>query len=264
MAEAEAFADLSILVEAARAGGAVALALQGQAAQWDKDDGTPVSDGDLAADDAIASILSAKRPQYGILTEERGGAADQPAPVIIVDPLVGTRAYLAGKPDWSVVLARVERGRPTAGVVFQPRTGAMFTAVAGLGAYVGEEPLRLAPVPAAGAVIAAPGPLHTSDGGLRDQGFARAPYIGSLALRLMRVADGSFGGVITKAGPPHRDLAAADIIVQEAGGLLTSLNGAEPRYNTAVTRHRPVIAGASASVVDRLRAFAQSHYAAAA
>ncbi|MEM6847892.1 MAG: inositol monophosphatase [Pseudomonadota bacterium] len=263
MAEADALADLSILVEAARAGGAAALALQGQATQWDKDDGTPVSDGDLAADDAIATILSARRPHYGILTEERGGAAEQVAPVFIVDPIDGTRAYLAGKPDWSVVVARVDGGRPIAGVVFQPRTGALFTAVAGQGAFCGERPLRLRQLPSEGAVIAAPGPLHTSAGGLRDQGFARAPYVGSLALRLMRVADGTFGGVITKAGPHHWDLAAADIIVQEAGGLLTSLNGSEPRYNTVVTRHGPVVAGA-ASVIDRLRAFAQSRYAAAA
>jgi len=104
-----------------------------------------------------------------------------------------------------------------------------------------------------------PAALHRTAFGAR--GPKRATFLPSLALRLTRVADGRFDGLIASGGSQHWDLAAGDLIVQEAGGTLIGLHGLPPRYDTEDTRHTPVIAGAAPLVGALLGRVRQAQHA---
>ena len=125
MPDADA-ADLALLAEAARAAGALALTFFGaDPRQWTKAGKSPVSEADIAVDRLLHEHLTVARRDYGWLSEE---TADTPERLdkrrlFVVDPIDGTRAFLAGSPEWTVALAVVEDGRPTVGVVYAPVAG---------------------------------------------------------------------------------------------------------------------------------------------
>ncbi len=102
-----------------------------------------------------------------------------------------------------------------------------------------------------------PGAVYR-DAGLREAGVSRADNVASLALRLAKVASGRLDAVLTKPGPHHWDLAAADLIVHEAGGTLGGLDGRTLDYAAPATAHGPTVAG-PAALVAALRAHAAEH-----
>ena len=91
--------------------------------EYKADDGTPVTNADLAADALLTERLRAARPDYGWLSEETADDPDRLTRqrLFVVDPIDGTRAFLKDRPWWAVSIAVVEDGRPIAGVVFAPR-----------------------------------------------------------------------------------------------------------------------------------------------
>lgn len=253
--------DLAILKEAVLAAGKTALShYKREQKSWIKPDGSPVSEADLAVDATLTSALSGARPGYGMISEENAERMDVAARTFIVDPIDGTRAFLRGHAVWSVVAAIIEDGRPVAAAVLEPVNGSLYLATRGGGATRNGVPLQVSGhVGMAGASVALPGPLFR-DGGFDAAGVKRAAMIPSLALRLVRVAEAKLDGVITKPGPHHWDLAAADLIVQEAGGTLTGLTGKVPRYDSSETSHAPVVA-ASRSLAEVLRLKAAEAFA---
>ncbi len=139
-------ADLQLLETAARQAGELALGYFGQGLEtWFKGNKSPVSEADIAVDRFLADRLLTARPDYGWLSEE---TADDRARlkcrrVFIVDPIDGTRAFLAGGDEWTISIAVVEDGRPVTGAVFCPRRNEMFTARAGGGAFLNEAGIRV-------------------------------------------------------------------------------------------------------------------------
>ena len=254
--------DVSVLREAVLSAADVALSyFDTPSKSWAKADGSPVSDADLAVDAALSKALKAARPDYGLVSEEHASDTGFAERTFVIDPIDGTRAFLRGERVWSIVAAVIEGGRPVAAAILAPVTGQLYLAAAGAGATRNGEPIRVSDrADLAGAQVALPGPLFR-EGGLGAAGVRRAAAIPSLALRIARVADARIDGVITKPGPHHWDLAAADLIVQEAGGTLTSLNGTVPRYDTSETSHAPVIA-APRSLAEALRSKAAAAFAA--
>jgi len=254
----DALRDLALLVDAVVSAGQRALSFQGKPLrQWSKPDGSPVSEADIAVDEALAAALRAARSGYGWISEELGGAAST-GRTFVVDPIDGTRAYLRGEDQWSVVAAVVEAGRPVAAVVYRPSRREMFSAVRGGGARRNGAPIRVSARAAlAGATVAMSGALWR-EAGFCDAGVKRGGWISSLALRLCRVAGGAPDAVVTKPGPHHWDLAAADLVVHEAGGSLTTMEGCPPRYDAADSRHGQVIAAPSA-LSETLRRMVAPH-----
>ncbi|MEM0906356.1 MAG: 3'(2'),5'-bisphosphate nucleotidase CysQ [Pseudomonadota bacterium] len=235
--------DTGLLSEAVKAAGEVALRyFKADPKVWTKPDGSPVSEADLAVDAALKSFLSAARPKYGWMSEEHTADIDIAARTFVIDPIDGTRAYLRGEPAWAVVAAVIEVGRPVAAAIYQPADPCLYLATAGGGATRDGLPVRVTDKTTLdGSEIALPGVLYR-DGGLHLSGVKRAPALPSLALRLAKVAEGRFDGAITKAGPHHWDLAAADLLLVEAGGTLTNLSGELPRYDSLTTSHPPMVA----------------------
>ena len=241
--------DAALLEDVVREAGALALRLfRTELKSWIKGKSSPVSEADIAVNDLVESRLRAATPDYGWLSEE---SADDPSrlgkPLTwIVDPIDGTRAYLAGNDDWSVSIGLVAGDTPVLGAVFAPVTDEFFFATRGRGT-------RLNGVPAAASAgsgidfpkIAGPKPLVERLGGMRE-GDSLYPRIGSLALRLVRVAEGRLDAAFAGGNSRDWDLAAADVIVHEAGGEMTTLAGERLVYNQTDVRHGLLVAAGRA------------------
>ncbi|MGL4240439.1 MAG: inositol monophosphatase family protein, partial [Beijerinckiaceae bacterium] len=184
---------------------------------------SPVSEADLAANATLERLLRAAFPAAGWISEETerdpaGPGVDQ---LIIVDPIDGTRAFIAGDPQWSVSVALVAAGRPVAGVVHAPALGLTYEAAAGGGARLNGAPIACSGLPSmAGALVAGPRPLLDRMERATGGTFRRAPRTPSLALRLARAADGTFDCAVASEGSHDWDIAAADVILAEAGAAL--------------------------------------------
>jgi myo-inositol-1(or 4)-monophosphatase len=214
---------------------------------WSKAGGSPVTEADVAVDAFLKVRLSALVPRAAWLSEE---TADDPARighdlVWIVDPIDGTRAFLSGHPDWSIAVALLARGQPLIGFVHAPAGGVDYEARRGLGATRNGEAIRVdGRRSLAGARVTGPKPMldRLARGAGPDPDFAQIKRIPSLALRLARVAEGSVDVGMISGNARDWDLAAADLILREAGGLVCDLDGEPTVYNRADPVHGELVA----------------------
>jgi myo-inositol-1(or 4)-monophosphatase len=170
--------------------------------------------------------------------------------VWVVDPIDGTRAFLDNRPDWAVSIALVEDGRPTVAALYAPITDEMFLATRGGGATRNGAQMKIAAGDSLdGARIAAP-KSHLDRLAEIDPRVRPQPKIFSLALRTTRVASGELEAAFGSKNSHDWDLAAADLLVHEAGGALTDLAGTAITYNRPDPVHGTLIAAG----VDRHRA----------
>jgi myo-inositol-1(or 4)-monophosphatase len=244
------------LAASVRDAGALALSMFGRPIRnWTKLESSPVSDADVAVDRLLHERLTSGGSPIAWLSEE---TTDDPSRldaryVWIVDPIDGTRAYLAGGSDWSVSVALVEDGRPVAACLYAPVSDHFFLAVAGQGATCNDAPIAATRGTAlAGSRITGPRKLVDSLSA-REPSFAVIPRMRSLALRLTQVAQGDCDIAIAGPNSHDWDLAAADLLVHEAGGVLAPVGGGNVTYNRPVPRHGTLIAAGR----DRYAAFAE-------
>jgi myo-inositol-1(or 4)-monophosphatase len=238
--------------DAARRAGAMALPYfrsgeQTAARLWYKGHSSPVTEADIALDIFLKGHLSQLLPEAGWLSEE---TADDPARldrryVWIVDPIDGTRAFASGHPDWSISIALVRDGRPVLGVIHAPVHDRLYEARLDAGAWCNGERLQVSTAEHLTNARAA-GPRPLVDRLERRMGpVERLPKVPSLALRLARVAEGSIDVGLVSSNAQDWDIAAADLILHEAGARLTDLEGAPPVYNRPHPIHSEMIAVAS-------------------
>jgi myo-inositol-1(or 4)-monophosphatase len=222
---------------------------RGEFKRWTKGaDQSPVSEGDIAVNNFLRARLGALAPQAGWLSEETeddlAGRTVQSA--WIVDPIDGTRAYIAGFPDWTISVALVEDGRPRLAALYAPVTDEMFLGAAGAGATRnGVAMAASSGVELSGAKLAGPKRYLDRLAGLSPDTLPQ-PKVHSLALRLTRVAHGGIDIAFASSGSHDWDLAAADLLVHEAGGAMTDLTGRPLRYNQPHTAHNALIAAGGA------------------
>ena len=220
-----ALSGLAAVVEEVAA--IVARRQDGDFDRWEKSGGEPVSDMDLLADRLLKERLAALDGQAGWLSEE---TADDPARlsaerVWVVDPIDGTRDYLRGRPGWCVSVALVEAGRPVLGVLAAPARGELWTAGRGVGAWRNGDPVRCSDrVDWAGARM----PIDALPKGSE---LAKVAKPNSIALRMAMVAAGEADVLLTKRWGNEWDVAAAALLVKEAGGLVTDAAGEALRFN---------------------------------
>ncbi|MDQ0316725.1 3'(2'),5'-bisphosphate nucleotidase CysQ [Amorphus orientalis] len=237
--------DTGLLEAAAREAGRIALGyFDGSVKQWTKGDNSPVSEADLAVDRFLRTRLSGERPDYGWLSEESADTSERlaRASVFVVDPIDGTRAFLRGADEWTISLAVVTEGRPTAAAVYCPRRDEMFLAAKGRGAWLGGTRLSTADrAGLGGARLAGPRKV-TGHQAARSAGIEAAPVVPSLAYRIALVSAGRLDGAASTSGPSDWDLAGADLLVHEAGGRLSQLSGDPVLYNRDHPVHPPIAA----------------------
>ena len=226
--------------------------------RWTKGpDHSPVSEADIAVNQFLHMQLTELAPDAGWLSEE---TQDLPASGLplnwIVDPIDGTRAYISGRADWSISVALAERGRPVIAALYAPTTNEMFLAARSGGATLNGAPIRTVPGDTlAGARVAGPKRYLERLSALVP-GIAIQPKVHSLALRIARVAQGIFEAAIASGGSHDWDLAAADLLVHEAGGAFTDLLGRPLKYNEPQSAHGALIAAGNsrhAALVELVR-----------
>jgi myo-inositol-1(or 4)-monophosphatase len=254
--------DLALIADAARQAGRVALGFFNQSPEvWWKNEGrSPVSAADFAANETLETILRAARPDYGWLSEETEDSAArlESETLFIIDPIDGTRAFLGGQNLWCVSVAVVHRGRPVAGVLYAPALEELFEAVEDGIALKNGVPIT----------VSASGPdevsrfaigedvLKAITGPFRDD-IERVKHVPSLAYRIAMVADGRLEGTFVKRNSHDWDLAAADLILERAGGHLTDLDGKPMIYNRPSISHEELCGAATPRLAEFLEGLAQ-------
>lgn len=215
---------------------------------WAKTGGSVVTEADVTVDSFLRTMLLAERPDYGWLSEETADDLSRRsrARVFVVDPIDGTRAFIEGADHWCVSLAIVEQGRPVAAALAVPARAELFTSVKGGGTWLNDRKLMVSRKDRlAGARLAGPrGWLKTS--AIMRTGAELQPHISALAYRLASVASARLDAAIASPRANDWDLAASDLLVHEAGGLLTELDGSAPRYNQETSRHGALAAAGNA------------------
>jgi myo-inositol-1(or 4)-monophosphatase len=204
-----------------------------------------VSEADLAVDRLLTRRLRDARPDYGWLSEETVDSSDRlnRHRIFVVDPIDGTRNFLEGGREWTISLAVVENGRPISAVLFAPVLQQLHEAEQGSGASRNGEALAVTSLSNISTARLA-GPRRSARPAAEAAGIAQEKirFVPSLAYRLALVAAAEIDFAIAGPGSNDWDLAAADLIVHEAGGSLTDLAGNPVAYNAAVPRHPPLVA----------------------
>lgn len=239
--------DLELLRAAAVAAGIIACGyFRRDVRSWQKENASPVSEADIQVDQYLANTLLAARPDYGWLSEE---SADDLRRldcrrVFIVDPIDGTRGFLRGEDSWTISLAVVEEGVPVAGIVYAPARDELYDAYRGGGSRFNGKPVRRSRRAGAPPLIPAPGAVHQEmqAAGLH---YTRGPAFPSLAYRLVQVATGRLDAAVARRGSQDWDIAAAALILDEAGIGFADVCTGFPRFNRRELRH-----GALAALSD--------------
>ncbi len=203
-----------------------------------KADNTPITTADIEVNDAIIEAVQAKFPKYGLLGEEASWEADRNR-LWVCDPIDGTPAFIFHIPTSMFSLALVIDGMPVVAVTYNPFTGDVYEATVGRGARLNGETihvsnrkwgpgLRLAGS-SSGTIdgVAALQETRVRQGGVKVIQSYGAVFKGCL------VAEGSLDGRIFLHSGAH-DIAAIKLIIEEAGGKVTDLEGKEQRYDRQI------------------------------
>ena len=251
--------DAALLRQTVQEAGALALSLfRTELKNWTKGASSPVSEADIAVNDLLEQRLRSATPDYGWLSEESVDDEERLGKrlVWIVDPIDGTRGYLAGREDWCVSVALVEDASPVLAAVFAPASDEFFFAARGQGAARNNVPVNATPGTELDfSRLAGPKPLVERLSPSPAE-ITLHPRIGSLALRLCRVAQGSLDAAFAGGQSRDWDLAAANLIVQEANGNMTALSGDRIRYNRREVTHGVLVAAGRdrhARIVEHFR-----------
>jgi histidinol-phosphatase len=211
-----------------------------------KPDLTPVSDADLACETLLRDRIGTALPNDRIMGEEFGGEALAVGRQWVIDPIDGTKNFVRGVPVWATLIALIDDGVPVVGVVSAPALGRRWWASAGEGAFtVGPEsaqPRRISVSSVSGmsdASLAFSSLSGWADRGLREKFVALTDEVWRVRgfgdfWNYCLVAEGA----VDIAAEPEVslwDLAAVDVLVREAGGRFTNLDGEPgPRGGSAV------------------------------
>jgi 3'(2'), 5'-bisphosphate nucleotidase len=222
--------------------GARIMAFYGTASVEAKGDGSPLTQADLAAHDAILAGLAAACPDLPVISEEDAALAEAApeGPFILVDPLDGTREFISGNGEFTVNIALVDGGVPVAGVVHAPALGRTWVGALGAGARAaGPEgapprPIAVRAPDPAGLVAVASRSHRDADteAFLATLAVAGLRSVGS-SLKFCLVAEGE-ADVYPRFGPTMEwDTAAGQAVLEAAGGRVVCPDGSPFRYGKA-------------------------------
>jgi len=226
--------DLKLLEDSVRAAGAIARDIFARSCKtWSKTDGSPVTEADLAVNTFLSGAMRGARPEYAWLSEENedDNSRFAAARVFVVDPIDGTLAFVRRRPHFTICVAVVENEQPVTAAVYNPITEEYFAAAKGHGAFLNGERIHVTARENLDGCR-----MLASKSTLTNPRWAPWPDMhveipNSIAYRLALVACGKFDAAITMAALHDWDIAAGDLILNEAGGIVTSIEGAPPRYN---------------------------------
>lgn len=234
---------LNIAISAARQAGDIILRHLEQIDRLKvstKSDHDYFSEVDIKAEQAIINTIRKTYPSHGIIAEESGVYQDDAEAVWIIDPLDGTTNYLHGYPFFSVSIALRIKNRIEHAVVYDPLRHECFSASRGYGAQMNDRRIRVSKQTQLNAALLGTGfPSHNQTLAQAylptfEELFSKCAGIrrcGSAALDLCYVASGRLDG-FWEFGLRPWDIAAATLLIREAGGLVSDLQGGENYFKT--------------------------------
>ncbi len=255
-------ADIDLIRHAARQAGEIAMRhfTSGHTESWQKSPGNPVSAADLAVDHYLKDVLLGARPDYGWLSEE---TIDDPARlsrrrVWVVDPIDGTRDFLRGRTGFAVSIARVDDGVPTLAALAAPARNDLWLAQLGHGATRNDARVRIANTTALADARVPIDPVNLSAAFWPEPWPATAvEKPNGLALRIAKLAGGEADIFFEGRPAAEWDIAAATLLLREAGGVITDRHGAPLGFNKPDPAIRGIVAAPAAlhgEVVRRVEA----------
>jgi len=258
--------DLALLKDVAREAGELSLDwLRSGARAWDKSANNPVTEADLAVNDLIARRLRGARPDYGWLSEEtRDNPEDRTQEKVwVVDPIDGTKAFVKGDTGFCVSIARVDRGKPVLGVIYNPNFDELLHARVHGGAFLNDRPIRATTTDKLSCrMVGQPDVFAAADASRRWPGIQLiSPMPNAVAWRMCLVAAGRWDAAVAINPKNDWDLAAAVLLVHEAGGVATDRDGQQLAFNqTSVIQRGVVAAGAALHplIMERLHNYPAS------
>ena len=241
--------DLALLTHAARAAGDIAMRFWRQSPKvWEKPSGQgPVTEADLAVNTMLSDTLRQARPDYGWLSEEDPDTTARLSTTrqFIIDPIDGTRAFMAGEETFAHSLAIAENGTVIVGVVYLPALDRLYTATATGPALKDGAPIRASTqsqIEGATLLTTPPNlaPQHWPGG----VPAIKRSFRTSLAYRLCLVAEGRHDGMLTLRDAWEWDIAAGALIAQRAGATVTDRHNHPLHFNTPDAKRPGVLAAA--------------------
>tara|TARA_R110000868_G_scaffold50504_4_gene161348 strand:- start:970 stop:1788 length:819 start_codon:yes stop_codon:yes gene_type:complete len=238
--------DRALLNAAVREAGRIAMTYyQTELKTWLKGGDDIVTEADIAVNDQLQKSLAVARPAYGWLSEESKDDARRLTchRVWVVDPIDGTRAFAKGRPHFTISVALVEAGRPVLAALFNPATDEFFESETGAGALLNGRPIAVGKRSVIeGARMAAFAPMFKHPAWPAPWPEMDIIERNSVAYRIALVACDAADAALALNSKNDWDLAAADLILHEAGGRLTSHDGKLLIYNRESPRHRSLLA----------------------
>ena len=242
--------DLELLADAAREAGEIALKYWRDDPQvWDKGGDDPVSEADYAVDTHLHQRLLGARPGYGWVSEETEDNPDrlQAEHVFIVDPIDGTRSFVAGQETWAHSLALAVNGEIAAACVYLPARDKLYLAGRGAGATLNGVSLQASRTQDLnGASVLGPKVSFQEEFWRRGPPPVERHFRPSLAYRMALVGEGRFDAMLTFRPAWEWDIAAGTLIAEEAGARVTDRHGQTLRFNSPARQTAGVIAGGPA------------------
>ncbi|WP_022682434.1 histidinol-phosphatase [Sphingobium bisphenolivorans] len=226
-----------------------------------KSDKSPVTEADRAAEAAIRAILEKERPQDGIIGEEYGATREDAERLWILDPIDGTRSFIAGRPIFGTLVALTQSGWPTIGIIDQPIAGERWAGMAGQPTTFNGQPVKSRACRSLEeAVLASTGPQYfpgcTGEHFSLLAGQCRDTVWGGDCYNYGLVASGHVD-IVVEAGLKLHDIAALVPVVEGAGGRMCDWAG-EPI--TAESDGRVIALGDPARLDDVLEALAEGRH----
>ena len=226
-------AELALALELADLADAVSLGYfrrQASLVVESKADLSPVTQADREVEQVLRRRIAEARPAHAVVGEEYGQTAVTAGPRWILDPIDGTRKFVRGMSAWATLIALEDAGEMIVGVASAPALGRRWWAARGLGAFADGQPIHVSRVPVLAEAHVTHGALEgwvragraTQLGALAEQSWGTSAY-GDFWIHML-VAEGAAEAAV-EIEAAIWDLAALKVIVEEAGGRFTNLNG---------------------------------------
>jgi len=240
--------DLNLLLDAVSCASQIAVKFfKNSPKVWNKGSNEgPVTEADIEINNMLLNKLLSARPDYGWLSEETEDDLERLNKdyVFIIDPIDGTRSFINGNKNYACALGIAFKGVMQVGVVQMPSLAQTFWASIGSGAYQNGKKINVSSRSnVKGATILTAKPNLDSaywPGGVPPMFQV---YRSSLAYRLCLAANGSFDAMVTLRDCWEWDIAAGDLIVREAGGVVTDRHGNDLSFNNEKPKRPGILAG---------------------
>ena len=250
------YSSLDILCkEAIIKAGKISIELQKKLKIKYKSENQPVTNADIEINDFLKQYLKEATPQYGWLSEESidDNSRNKLDSFWCLDPIDGTRSYIYGKPEFTISLALITNNRPVLGFIYNPITEEFFFAKDKQGSFCNEKKIVVNKKKDIDKCSIAASSSEIKR--LEKYSFLKMKKIkkmGSIAYKIALVAKGKIDIAISFTKKNDWDLAAADLVLTEAGGEIKSISGCEIIYNTKNLLIDSVIASNTA-LVEKLK-----------